>query len=310
MSSTNKLRGIHHVTAIAGDVARNVRFYRDVLGLRLVKRTVNFDDPTALHLYFGDAVGSPGTVLTFFYWPGMRPAVRGSGMIETIGFGVPTGSIGFWRDRLEGAGVPVTESPRVFGESGLCCEDPDGLRLEFIGTDTEGKPWNGGIPASHAIRGFVRVVARLRVGGPTDVFLRERVDFHLVREENGRRRYCTALPGMCSLDVVTDADVAPGQTGVGAVHHIAWTTPDEMANVLWRERLVAAGRQVSPLMDRTYFRSIYFREPGGILFEMATQGPGFAVDEDADSLGTALKLPSMHEARRAEIEEALPRLDL
>lgn len=303
-------RGIHHVTAIAGDAARNLAFYRDVLGLRLVKKTVNFDDPYTYHFYFGDEVGSPGTVLTFFPWANARPGRLGAGLIETVAFAVPSGALDFWRGHLQRANVAVSARAPVFGEPGIRFADPDGLQLELVETELEPptRPWTRSIPQTAAIRAFHGAAQRVREAGPTDRFLRDVLGFQLVAETSGRRRYRTAASGVGVYDLVVDPTAARGEGGRGTVHHIAWATADADANMRWRERITAARVDVSPLMDRNYFRSIYFREPGGVLFEFATEGPGFAIDEPTDALGGALKLPDRYEGHRAQIEAALPQL--
>jgi glyoxalase family protein len=302
-------QGIHHITAVAGDPARNLTFYRDVLGLRLVKKTVNFDDPSTYHFYFGDELGSPGTILTFFPWPGARPGRLGAGLVETVAFAIPPGTLEFWRKRLAQAGSAVSEGAPVFGAASVRFADPDGLLLELVESEAavNTRPWAAaGIPAAYAIRSFFGAAERVREAGPTDRFLRERLGFTFVGEDAGRRRYRAGSTGVGVFDLIPDPSGPLAQGGRGTVHHIAWMTADADANNRWRERLAAAGAHVSPLMDRNYFRSIYFREPGGVLFEFATNGPGFAIDEPAASLGTTLKLPAQYEEHRARIEAALP----
>lgn len=306
-------QGLHHITAIAGDPVRNLQFYRDCLGLRLVKRTVNFDDPFTYHFYFGDTVGSPGTILTFFPWPRARRGSAGAGMIEAVAFAVPSGSLDFWRRRLETAAVTVRDRPRIFDERGLAFTDPDGMQLELVEAAAPApgeavQPWSGIVPAEHAIRAFHGATEQVRRFEPTDTLLRERLGFSLVAEESGRRRYRAGNTGIGVYDVVADPAAPEAIGGAGTVHHIAWKTADADSNLRWRERLTAAGVHVSPLMDRNYFHSIYFREPGGVLFEFATNGPGFAIDETAEALGSALKLPAQYEEHRARIEAALPPL--
>lgn len=301
-------QGIHHITAIAGDPARNLTFYRDVLGLRLVKKTVNFDDPSTYHFYFGDELGSPGTILTFFPWANARHGRLGAGLIETIAFAVPAGSLAFWRERLSTAGVAVSARAEVFGETGLRFADPDGLLLELVETDnvSKTKPWTHHVTADHAIRAFHGAAERVTAAGPTDRFLRDVLGFELLAEGSGRRRYRAGTTGVGVFDLIIDPSASLAHGGSGTVHHIAWMTADADANNRWRERLVESGAHVSPLMDRNYFRSIYFREPGGVLFEFATNGPGFANDESVATLGSALKLPAQYEDQRAAIEAALP----
>lgn len=301
-------QGIHHITAVAGEPARNLTFYRDLLGLRLVKKTVNFDDPTTYHFYFGDEVGSPGTILTFFPWANARRGRLGAGLIETIAFAVPVGSLAFWRERLGKAGVAVSARAEIFGETGLRFADPDGMLLELVETDivAKTKPWTHGVGVDVAIRAFHGAAERVTAAGPTDRFLRDVLGFELVAEGSGRRRYRAGATGIGGFDLIIDPSAPLAHGGSGTVHHIAWMTADVDANNRWRERLAERGAHVSPLMDRNYFRSIYFREPGGVLFEFATNGPGFAIDEPAEGLGSALQLPAQFESQRAAIEAALP----
>lgn len=304
------LLGIHHITAIAGDPARNLHFYRDVLGLRLVKRTVNFDDPSTYHFYFGDEAGTPGTILTFFPWAGAPAGRAGAGMIEAVGFAVPHGSLAFWGERLTAAGVAHAARHPLFGEAGLAFADPDGLRLELV----EGEPGaamrqaTGVVPAEKAIARFHSARTRLRDGAGPGKFLREQLDFQRVAEQADVQRYRTAGVGAGWYDLAIDPAARPAVPGRGTVHHIAWATADIDASLAWRERLVGTGVAASPVMERKYFRSVYFREPGGVLFELATRGPGFAVDEPADSLGATLQLPEGLEKHREEIEAVLPAL--
>lgn len=300
-------QGLHHITAIAGDPVRNLKFYRDVLGLRFVKKTVNFDDPFTYHFYFGDELGSPGTILTFFPWAGARPGRVGAGLIESLAFTVPAGALPFWRTRLAQAGVAVAERPPLFGETRLGFEDPDGLRLELVESSAPAgvQPWTALVPAGMAIAGFHSATERVREAQPTDQFIRDMLGFTLVGEEAGRRRYRVGEHGVGVFDLLVDPASPAALGGRGTVHHIAWAVSDDSANNRWRERLTAMGHHVSPLMDRNYFRSIYFREPGGVLFEFATRGPGFAVDEAAETLGAALKLPAQYEEHRAQIEARL-----
>jgi glyoxalase family protein len=310
MSET--LQGIHHITAVAGDPVHNLRFYRDVLGLRLVKKTVNFDDRSTYHFYFGDEVGSPGTILTFFPWPRARQGRPGVGTIETVAFSVPRGSLAFWRARLAAAGVETVRRAEAFDENGLRFADPDGMPLELIESDpVDGvRAWTPpDVPAAQAIMAFHSATQRVRASEPTDEFIRKQLGFVLVGEDGARRRYRTSAAGVGVYDVVTDPTGPEAVAGRGTVHHIAWVTKSVEQSLAWRTLLTTAGNHVSPLMDRKYFRSIYFREPAGVLFEMATNGPGFAVDEPLESLGSSLRLPENYEGHRAEIEAVLPKLD-
>ncbi|MFP3941752.1 MAG: ring-cleaving dioxygenase [Thermoanaerobaculia bacterium] len=310
---TAPIAGIHHVTAIATDPRRTLDFYTRVLGLRLVKRTVNFDDPGTYHLYFGDDLGRPGTVLTFFPWPLARRGIRGVGQATATAFSVPAGSLGFWQERLRGEGVAVEEPAERFGgEEGFAFQDPDGLKLELVaheGADERPGWGRGPLPAEHAIRGFHSVTLSEQGYQATAELLTQVLGFRLVAEEGSRSRFEAGDGGPGARVDVHCAPSAPfGRVAAGSVHHVAWRVADEEAQAAWRERLAARGLNVTPVLDRQYFRSIYFREPGGVLFEIATDRPGFTLDESPDALGEALKLPPWLEPRRAEIEDALPEL--
>jgi glyoxalase family protein len=289
-----RLDGIHHITAITADAQRNIDFYCGVLGLRFVKKTVNFDAPQAYHLYYGDDVGEPGTILTFFEFRGIERGRAGAGMIDEIAWKIPTGSGAYWLERLERAGIAAN------GEIGAVrCEDPEGLELKLAETVTapEGRASShGDVPHEHALRGFD--VARALVADPrgTGDLLA------LLGFERPGDAYGYALGGQISYSM--RASAREGLQGAGTVHHIAWACdPEEQA--AWREKLIEADVHVTAIIDRTYFRSIYFREPGGVLFEIATTDPGFTVDEAPDELGTALKLPPQHEPLRSVLEREL-----
>ncbi len=334
---THATTGIHHITAIASDPARNVDFYTRVLGLRLVKKTVNFDDPGTYHLYYGDDSGSPGTILTFFPWPHVKRGEHGAGFLSATAFAVAPGSLEFWRDRLAGlpraAGVVVGDIATRFGGKVLPFEDHDGMRLELVedagsdpartarftaraGTDALGAGQIAPIPAQHAIRGFHSATLLERSLEGTARFLSDLLGMASAGSEAAgagrvRHRFSTPHADIATarhVDVVVDERAPMGKLGGGIVHHIAFRAADERQQMAWHATLVSQNRNVSPQMDRNYFRSIYFREPGGVLFEVATDAPGFAVDEAPESLGQALKLPAMYEHRRSVIESFLPRL--
>lgn len=337
-----KLLGIHHITAIAGDPQRNLDFYTKVLGVRLVKRTVNFDDPSSYHFYFGDRTGTPGTVITFFPWPGARRGTRGNSQVVATSFAIPQGSLNHWSDRLKEHSITVENILR-FGEQGLRFIDPDGLLLELIASDLpspgasrpplpEGEDGGEGNFNLSDIRGFHAPTLQLPESAPTEKLLIETLGFQQIAEEGSRRRFslknvphpnplpqgeANVLPharaeGSTStqLDLVERRDDPHGHIAVGTVHHMAFRTPNDDEQLKWRERLVDLGFMVSPVMDREYFHSIYFREPNGILFEIATEGPGFTVDEPEEHLGESLKLPKQFEAHRSAIEQALPPISL
>jgi catechol 2,3-dioxygenase-like lactoylglutathione lyase family enzyme len=315
MDSTKPI-GIHHVTAIAGDPQRNLDFYEGVLGLRLVKKTVNFDDPTAYHLYYGDGIGSPGTIMTFFSWPGAPKGSRGSGQMTATSFAVPGDSLDYWMSRLSENGVAYEEPVDRFGEQVLTFEDPDGLRLELVAggapADGEFEAWRESpVPVERAIRGFHVAVLSERDPRVTAKVLTEALGARLVGEEGERSRYAFAGNGAGSLvDVIHASNTARGRVAVGTVHHVAWRVRDYETHETLREEITSLGYNVTPVIDRQYFHAIYFREPGGVLFEVATDPPGFTLDESPEELGTALKLPEQHEPLRKTLEASLPEIKL
>jgi glyoxalase family protein len=307
------ISGLHHVTAIASDPQRNVDFYTEVLGLRLVKRTVNFDDPGTYHLYFGDELGSPGTILTFFPWPGAARGSSGVGQVAVTAFSVPERSLNYWEQRLRSSRVPVERTGKRFNENVLTFADPDGLKLELVGCSDVGEPQTqsgGPVPEQYSIRGFYAVT--LAEGGlePTADLLRT-LGFRLVAEQGNRFRFDVGDGGSgARLDILDEAEPRYGSISVGAVHHVAWRVADDESQKLWRQRLLEENLNPTPVINRCYFHSVYFREPGGVLFELATDPPGFAIDEPVESLGEALKLPPWLESHREEIEQVLPALQL
>jgi glyoxalase family protein len=308
-----KFAGIHHVTAIAEDPQENVDFYAGVLGLRLVKKTVNFDDPSSYHLYYGDATGNPGTIMTFFSWPGVHRGRIGNGQVSATSFAVPEDSLGYWVERLLQHGVRFEQPKKRFDETVLALRDPDGLAVELVtrpGGD-RGSVWERSpVPSEHAIRGISGVSLSEQSGEVTRDLLANFLGFERVEKANGRTRYLTTRSGGSFADVLEEPDGPRGLTAVGTVHHVAWRAPDEETQREWREEISARGLHVTPVLDRNYFRSIYFREPGGVLFEIATDPPGFAVDEEPEHLGESLKLPPWLEKDRASIEEDLPPVHL
>lgn len=308
-----QINGIHHVTAIAGPARRNLDFYGRVLSLRLVKKTVNFDDPGTWHLYYGDAAGRPGTILTFFPWEHAAPGRLGIGETQETMFRVPEGAIGYWAHRLVAHGVPHDAPVKRFGETVLAFRDPDGMRLALVGLPgIEAEPaWDGGeVPAEHAIRGFHGVSLLLGEAAPTAAILSDVFGLAESGREDSLIRHKaegTALGGIIDLRVA--GGFLPARQGAGSVHHIAFRAADDAAQEGMVRRLAENhGIRTTEQRDRNYFRSVYFREPGRVLFEIATDVPGFAVDEPVDSLGQALKLPAGLEAQRARIEAVLPAL--
>lgn len=307
------ISGLHHVTAIAGDPQRNLDFYVELLGLRLVKRAINFDDPGSYHFYFGDAVGTPGTILTFFPWPGARRGVRGSGEVSATAFAIPPGSAGYWLERLKESHVSVERAPKRFGEEVVRFTDPDGMLIELIESTSSDAVilWTESpVPAEHAIRGFHTVSARLQSSQETAKLITETFGYRQVEEAGNRSRF--TAPGEMGIgkfiDLISAPDLPPGRIAAGSVHHIAFRVPNDEQQIAWRENLISQGYQVSPVMDRTYFHSIYFQEPGGVLFELATDPPGFTQDESVDELGANLRLPAWMEQARPQIEKALPKI--
>ena len=307
---TKTILGIHHITAIAADPQTNIDFYTGVLGLRLVKVTVNFDDPGSYHFYYGDGLGTPGTILTFFAWPGAWKGRQGNGQVTVTSFAIPQGSLVFWRERLAAKDVSVDDSQERFGQKFLSLTDGDGLRLELIETATAdpSRAWTkSGVPREFAIRGFHSATLSETGYQRTAALLTDQMGFRLSGQEQNRFRYEADTGGAGkTVDVLCAPDNREGRVAAGTVHHIAWRTPDDAQQREWLAEVGRLGYNVSPVMDRVYFHSIYFREPGGILFEIATDSPGFAIDESPEQLGAALQLPPWLERQRARIEAALP----
>jgi len=300
--------GLHHVTAIANDPQENVAFYTDVLGLRFVKRTVNFDDPATYHLYYGDEVGTPGTVMTFFPFENGRDGRVGRGQTGETAFVVPDGSLDYWTDRLESEGLDVADRETRFGETALPFTDRDGQPLALVTGESDVDPYGDGpVPDAYAIRGFHGVTLdSLDPDATGDVL--ETFGYERVGTEGDRTRF-TAGDRAGVVDVLDRPDGERGVEGVGTVHHVAFRTADAETEVNWQETLREAGHRVTEQKDRQYFQSIYFREPGGILFEIATDGPGFTRDESVEELGATLQLPPWLADNRETIESRLPPLD-
>lgn len=309
-----KLRGIHHITAIASDPQGNLDFYTQVLGLRLVKRTVNFDDPGSYHFYFGDRLGSPGTIITFFPWPGARRGTRGTGQVVATSFVVAPEAIDYWRKRLSTESVLVEETTLRFGQRVLRFADPDGLMLELVGTD-RGNPnelhAQSDVPAEFAVGGFSAPTLEVQTAKLTEQLLTQAFGFELTGEERNRRRFSLA-PGSpdAQIDLIERTETGFGNIAAGTVHHIAFRAADDEEQLHWRAAVEELGLRVTPVIDRQYFHSIYFREPAGILFEIATDHPGFAIDEPVEHLGETLRLPPQYEEHRSSIEQVLPPISL
>jgi glyoxalase family protein len=307
------VHGIHHVTAISGDAQQNFDFYTEVLGLRLVKRSVNQDVPDTYHLFYADAEGHPGTDLTFFPWPQMPPGRKGAGLAVEVGLAVPAGSLAFWAERLAAHGVDQDAPEARFGEPVLRLRDPHGLELSLTETSDarEAAPWQGSpVPERHQIRGFHTVRLWERDLAASARFLREALGFEPVAEEDGWQRFGVDGGGSGKwLEMRELPGGRLGAWGTGAVHHVAFRVAgDEEQLEVW-QRIRAAGSIPTPVIDRFWFHSVYFKEPGGALFEIATDGPGFTVDEDPAHLGERLILPPWLEPHRPEIEAALPPLE-
>lgn len=303
------ISGIHHVTAITADAQKNIDFYCGVLGLRLVKLTVNFDDPGSYHLYYGDEIGRPGSIITFFAWPGAYRGRIGPPQVSATAFAVPSAAISYWSRRLKEHSIEAQVTER-FGQRVLAFADPDGTQLELAGIeDPKGAPWSAGpVPVEHAIRGFHSATISLEGYENTSQLLTDVMAFKAVGGEQNRYRYRAGTSdGIGSIiDLVCVPDARHGSLGAGTVHHIAFRTPDDAQQQAWRKTIARLGLNVSPVMDRVYFHSIYYREPGGVLFEIATDNPGFTFDEPADRLGTKLMLPPWLEPERARIERVVP----
>ena len=304
------LPGIHHVTSITGDVQKCVDFYVTVLGLRFIKKSINQDVPDTYHIYFGDYRGSPGTAMTFFGWPSWPARRAGSGQVTTVSFAVPPASLDFWESRLKELDAQPARTSR-FNTDALVVADPDGIELELVGelSSTFGwVPWpDSPVDRDHAVRGFHSVTMTLAESAATDDLLVRTMGFRKTGQDGRRTRYETGQGGPHSiLDLVEAPEGPEGEESVGTVHHVAWRATDAAHQAEWREALVKAGRNVTPLIERYYFKSIYYREPGGVLFEIATDGPGFTVDEPVETLGSSLSLPPWFDVRRETLDETLP----
>ena len=307
------ISGIHHVTAIASDAQRNVDFYSQTLGLRLVKITVNYDDPGSYHLYYGDIEGSPGSILTFFAWPGGRRGRQGAAQATVASLAIGPDSLSYWEERFARLGVAAETQSGHNGARALAFQDPDGLYLRLVeDTGAARRPgWNGSdVPPDAAIRGVHGVTLTVRAANPTEKLLTDTLGFRLLDRSGSVSRFETSGDSAGRIVEVEESSGAYGAIAVGNIHNVAWRTPTDESQASWQQTLQEEGLGVSPVMDRQYFHSIYFREPGGVLFEIATDTPGFTVDEIANELGTHLKLPMNLAASREEIERLLPPLRL
>ncbi|MFD2245241.1 ring-cleaving dioxygenase [Pontibacter ruber] len=309
----DRILGLHHITAIADSAKKNLDFYTKVLGLRLLKKTVNFDDPGTYHLYYGDEVGSAGTILTFFPYEGARHGRAGTGMATHIGYAVPEGSFDFWINRFKEHQVEHGQPSEKFGEQYIPFKDPDGLQLELVipkNTDSR-KPWETAeVKADVATRGFHSVTLTLRNADKTARILTDIFGYKLQEQSGSHYRYLTnAVDTAAIIDLVEEPNANRGDGGAGTNHHIAFRVKDDKVLMQFREKIASSGLNITEKIDRNYFYSLYFREPGGVLFEIASDNPGFLIDEPLAELGTHLLLPPQYEPHRAKIEAVLPKLD-
>lgn len=314
MVNHNHQTGIHHITALASHPARNVRFYTNILGLRLIKRTVNFDDPSVWHLYYGDGAGTPGSILTFFPYPGLRPGRQGNGQAVEIAFAIPQTALAFWIDRLVVNRINFEGPFERFGRTWIRFRDPDGLQLELVADATapDITPWTAmPVPPEYAIRGFHGVTLWEDAPEDTTRLLIDILGYRAAGREDNRQRFIARSDNAPAriIDIRHTPGFWRGASGAGTVHHIAFRAGNDDIQAQIHEQVAQAGLTVTPVRDRAYFRSIYFREPGGVLFEVATDTPGFTIDEPVEQLGSALQLPAWLEPRRAEIAATLPSLD-
>lgn len=310
----NKISGLHHITAIAGNPQSNYDFYTGTLGLRMIKQTVNFDDPQTYHLYYGDEVGTPGTILTFFPWPGVRTGKKGAGMATETGYAVPKGSLDFWKKRLEKHNITHDRIHERFGEKYLPFRDPDGLWLSLIEPKTEDhrKGWETpGITQDLAIKGFHSITLTLDSIDQTADLLTSVFGYTFVGQDGNIHRYQTdAAENAAIIDLLESPGASKGLNAGGTIHHVAFRVKDRDEQMAIREKVVKKGLYATEQIDRDYFFSVYFREPGGVLFEIATDNPGFLIDETLDELGTSLKLPDRYEPLRERLQQVLPELKI
>ncbi|WP_322973756.1 ring-cleaving dioxygenase [Pedobacter sp. MR2016-24] len=309
---SNSILGLHHITAIAGNAQQNFDFYTRILGLRLVKKTVNFDDPGTYHLYYGDESGAAGTILTFFPWEGIGQGTEGVGMATEIGYAVPEGSLDFWLERFKENKVVTGEIAQRFGETILPFKDPDGLSLSLIipeKADTR-TPWETDtVKKEIATSGFHSTTLSLQKIDETAKVLTDIFGYSLVSQEGNRYRFITDTVETASIvDILELPDGTRGRNAAGTNHHVAFRVKDEAAQMEFREKILSKNLQITPKIDRDYFFSLYFREPGGVLFEIATENPGFTADEPLNELGTHLMLPHQHAHLRDDLEKLLPKL--
>ena len=308
----DKISGIHHITAIAGEAQRNYDFYTKVLGLRMVKKTVNFDDPGTYHLYYGNENGTPGTILTFFPWTHVKRGTTGTGMATEIGYSVPGGSLDFWARRFEENKVKQEKPVERFSELMLPFQDPDGLKLNLVvpvKKDTRQAWETDEVKEDAATKGFHSITLTVRDMKPTAKILTDIFGYQLLKQEGNIYRFFTdTIENAAIVDIMEEPNGKPGIGAGGTNHHVAFRVKNEEVLMAFREKVAGNGLNITPKIDRNYFFSLYFREPGGVLFEIATDNPGFDVDESVNELGTHLKLPVQYEPQRSQIEKILPAL--
>lgn len=307
--------GLHHITAMSGFAQKNIDFYVGVLGLRMVKKTVNFDAPDVYHFYYGDTVGTPGTIFTFFPFGEGLPGRSGAGQATVTSFSIPQTSVDFWTQRLHEHGISYSGPEERSGQRQvLTFRDPDGITLELVAHEgaEQRLGWQDGpVPADHAIRGFYSVTIKVKNQELTSALLTQVMGFRLLEQKGARYRYEVGEGGPGAIiDVISQEDARNGSQSIGTIHHVAWRVANEEALRRWQRILSDAGLHVTEVKDRSYFKSIYFREPGGVLFELATDEPGFAMDESVEELGTSLKLPEWLEDNRSTLESQLPPVQL
>jgi glyoxalase family protein len=306
------INGLHHVTAMANDPQQNIDFYAGILGLRLVKKTVNFDAPDVYHFYYGNEIGAPGTILTFFPYGYLAKGRHGKGQLTTTAFSIPEGSLGYWMERLKKFNLAFQQPQERFSEAFIYFEDQDGLGIELIENSKDSRPGftYGNVEEKNSIRGFHSVTLSEDGYEKTAGLLSTYMDHQKIEEAGNRFRYSASGKIGDLVDIVCEPERLRGLQGSGTVHHVAFSTNDDDTIVQMQQKLLQAKANVTPVLDRQYFHSIYFREPGGILFEVATNPPGFAIDEDIAHLGEALKLPDWQEPNRAEIELGLKPIEI
>lgn len=310
---SNLITGLHHITALASDPQHNIDFYAGILGLRLVKKTVNFDAPEIYHLYYGNESGAPGTILTFFPYIGIPKGRKGKGQLTVTSFSIPANAIDYWLKRLEKFSVKHEQPQQRFDdEIFIYLEDQDGLGLELVANQIDARPsfTYGNIPSEYAIKGFYGITLAEECETKTAALLVESMNHRLIKEKNNRFRFTASAQGGEFVDILCNPDTLQGVGGGGTIHHVAFATADDATQLQIRDKLIQNSLNVTPVLDREYFHSIYFREPGGVLFEVATVPPGFAVDEPLAHLGRSLKLPPWYEPSRQKIEKLLTPIQL